>query len=96
MTHRDGLPAIFGKDRAVQRCAASQGVRDAARKSREAAVSVAYEARRRASKNLADAQREFGHRLRFFSYPTDCICDLYGSLSMFLGIGSSQSMMSME
>ena len=92
MTHRDGLPAIFGKDRAVQRCAASQGVRDAVRKSREAAVSVASAARRRASKILADAR----HRLRLLSYPTDCRRDLYGSLSMFLGIGSSQSMMSME
>ena len=57
-------------------------MRDNVQKSWEAAVSVAYAARRRASESLDDVP----HRLRLSSYPTGRIGDLYGSLSVLLGI----------
>ncbi len=66
----------------MRRCLASQDGRDAVRKSRKGADPVARGIRRRASKNLADAR----HRPRSFSYPTDPTRDLYGSISLSLGI----------
>ena len=66
----------------MRRCRASQDGRDAVRKSRKGADPVARGIRRRASKNLADAR----HRPRSFSYPTDPTRDLYGSISLSLGI----------
>ena len=80
------LPRVFGKERAPHRCRASEGVRDAARKPWEGAVSVAYAARRSASEHLDDAP----HRLRRPSYPTDRIRDLQGSLSTLLGMSPSE------
>ena len=86
---------VFGKERAVWRCGASRSVRDVARKPAggsadnnkiggpadwEAAHRVAYAAR--ASERLDDAP----HRQRRPSYPTGRLSDLYGSLSMLLGI----------
>lgn len=64
------------------RCGVSQDVRAAAQKSCEAAVPVAYAARRSASENLDDAP----HRLRRSSYSTDCISNLYGLLLVQFGI----------
>ncbi len=49
---------------------------------REVALRVAYAARRRASKRLDDEP----HRLRRPSYPAGRLRDLYGSLSIQLGI----------
>ncbi len=66
----------------MRRCLASQDGRDAVRKSRKGADPVARGIRRRASKNLADAR----HRPRSISYPTDPTRDLYGSISLSLGI----------
>ena len=69
------LTKVFGQERALWRCGASQSVRDAVRKPWYAAVAVAYAARRRASKSFDDAP----HRLRLSSYPTSRLRDLYES-----------------
>ncbi len=82
MTHRDGLTRLLARSRTSQRCGVSSDVRDAVQKPCEAAVSVAYAARQRASENLDDAP----HRLRISSCPTDRISDLYGSFFVQLGI----------
>ena len=76
------LGKVFGKERAAKRCGVSGGVRDAVRKPCQAALRVAYAARRRASERLDDVP----HRRRRPSYPTRRLRDLYGSLSTLVGI----------
>ena len=66
MTHRDGLAKVFGKERALQRCGASESVRDAVREPWQAAEPVVHATRRRASESLDDVP----HRRRLPSYPT--------------------------
>ena len=78
------LGKVFGKERAAKRCGVSGGVRDAVRKPCQAALRVAYAARRRASERLDDVP----HRRRRPSYPTRRLRDLYGSLSTLVGIRS--------
>ncbi len=83
MTHRDGFPRF--SVRSVRRGDAPHRKACATlSESLGKPPSVAYAARRRASKSLVDAL----HRRRQFSYPTDRIRDLYGSLSLILGIGA--------
>ena len=72
----------FGKERAVRRCGASQSVRDAARSHGKPPLRSHIQPVGGRRKILPMHE----HRLRFSSCPTDCICDLYGSLSMQFGI----------
>ena len=81
------LGKVFGKERAAKRCGVSGGVRDAVRKPCQAALRVAYAARRRASERLDDVP----HRRRRPSYPTRRLRDLYGSLSTLVGITNALS-----
>ena len=81
MTHRDGFPRFS---------ALSVGRGDAGHRKACATLSeslgtpppVAYAVHGRASKSLVEAL----HRRRHFSYPMGRISDLYGSLSLILGI----------
>ena len=80
---------VFGYARSSPRCLASQDGRNDVRQGnirrepREAAVPVASAHPRRASGSLTDAL----HRSRLPSYPGISRHDLYGSLSLLLGIG---------
>ncbi len=75
MTHRDGLPRLSARSVRCGDAGHRKACATPSEKPWQAAVPVAYAARRRASKSFDDAP----HRLHLSSYPTSRLRDLYGS-----------------